>query len=194
MRNSRLIRKPPATTADFAKPEWKGKFGFDTGAVNWYLGLIQHDKSGGADLAKRIADNQPIKTTGHTQTVESLETGEFDATPTAYGYLANAEKKAGKTIDFINPNPLLVTLNPVGLAKNAPHPNAARVFIDWLTSKAGQTYLVTRGGGEVSSRTDVQNNPAVFDPKRPYLILDAPSSAQYNDAERLFRTVFGLPG
>jgi iron(III) transport system substrate-binding protein len=186
--------KPPTSTADFARPEWKGKFGFDTGALNWYMGLLQHDKTGGADLAAKIANNSPVKTTGHTQTIESLETGEFDATPTAYGYLTYQEKKLGKGIDFMNPDPLLVTLTPIGLAKNAPHPNAARVLIDWLTSKEGQSYIAQRGGGEVSSRTDVKNVPAVFDPKHPFLILDSPAPAQYNDLEHQFRTLFGLPG
>jgi iron(III) transport system substrate-binding protein len=126
--------KPPTTMADFAKPEWKGKFGFDTGALNWYMGMLQHDKAGGADLAKRIADNEPLKTVGHTQTIEQLETGEFDATPTVYGYYVEAEKHGGKPVEFANPTPIFVTLTPIGLAKNAPHPNAARVLIDWLTS------------------------------------------------------------
>ena len=186
--------KPPTSFADFAKPEWKGKFGFDTGALNWYMGILQHDKTGGPDLAKRVADNQPVKTVGHTQTLEQLETGEFDATPTVYGYNVQAEKKDGKAIDFMNPNPLFLTLTPIGLAKSAPHPNAARVLIGWLTSKEGQTYIVNRGGGEISSRTDVKNDPVIWDGKRPYLVIDTPSSAQYNDLEHQFRTLFGLPG
>jgi iron(III) transport system substrate-binding protein len=186
--------KPPTSNADFAKPEWKGKFGFDTGALNWYMGMLQHDKTGGSDLATKIANNQPVKTSGHTQTLESIETGEIDAAPTVYGYNAFEEKKDGKPIDYVNPNPVLLTLTPVGLAKNAPHPNAAKVLIDWLTSKEGQTYIVNRGGGEVSSRTDVKNNPAIFDPSKPYFFLDTPTSAQYNDLEHQFRTLFGLPG
>jgi iron(III) transport system substrate-binding protein len=185
--------KPPTSFADFAKPEWKGKFGFDTGAVNFFLGLLQSDKNG-ADLAQRIANNAPVKTSGHTQTVTSLETGEFDATPTAYGYMADQEKRDGKAVDFRNPPPLFVTLNPVGLAKNAPHPNAARAFIDWLTSKDGQTFIASQGGGEASSRTDVKNNPAVFDPKQPFIVISVPNSAQYNDLEGRFRALFGLPG
>ena len=112
--------KPPTSFADFAKPEWKGKFGFDTGALNWYMGILQTDRHGGADLAKRIADNAPVKTDGHTQTVSQLEAGEFDATPTAYGYMAYQEKSAGMPVDFRNPSPLFVTLTPVGLAKRAP--------------------------------------------------------------------------
>jgi iron(III) transport system substrate-binding protein len=186
--------KPPASFADFARPEWKGKFGLDTGALNWYMGLLQRNQSAGAELAKNIAANAPVKTTGHTQTVVSLETGEFDATPTAYGYMADQEKRAGKAIDFLNPSPLFVTLNPAGVAKNAPHPNAAHVFIDWLTSKAGQTYIVNRGGGEISSRSDVTNNARIFDPKRAYIIIAAPDPTRYNDLEQQFRTLLGLPG
>jgi iron(III) transport system substrate-binding protein len=186
--------KPPTSFADFAKPEWKGKFGLDTGALNWYMGMLQHDKSGGADLAKRITANAPVKTTGHTQTIASLEAGEFDATPTAYGYMAYQEKAAGKAVDYSNPPPVFVTLTPIGLAKNAPHPNAARVFIDWMTSRDGQTFMVKQAGGEVSSRTDVDNNKLVFDPRHPYIVIDVPDSAQYNVLQQQFRTMLDLPG
>jgi iron(III) transport system substrate-binding protein len=185
--------KPPTSFADFAKPEWKGKFGFDTGALNWYMGTLEVDKNA-ADVVKKIAANAPVKTSGHTQTVASLEAGEFDATPTAYGYMAAQEKRAHKAIDFANPNPLFVSLNPVGIAKNAPHPNAAKVFITWLLSKDGQQFIAERGGGEISSRTDVKNNPEIWDPKRPYVIINTPSSAQYNEMEHAFRSMFGLPG
>lgn len=184
---------PPSSVADFAKPEWKGKFGFDTGALNWYVGLLQSDKAG-ADLAKKIFDNAPVKTSGHTQTVTSLETGEFDATPTAYGYLADQEKHAGKPIDFTSPKPLFVSINPIGLAKNAPHANAGKAFIDWLVSKDGQSFIAQHGGGEISSRADVKNNPNVWDAKHPYLITTMPNAAQYNDLERQFRSLLGLPG
>src|SRR5476649_301090 len=185
--------KPPTSVADFAKPEWKGKFGFDTGALNWYMGVRQAD-AGGADLAKKIADNAPVKTSGHTQTIASLESGEFDATPTAYGYLADQEKAGKKNLDYVNPSPLFVTLNPVGLAKSAPHPNAAKVFLTWLLSKDGQSYIAQRGGGEISSRSDVKNNSRVWDPKHQYIIVNTPSSTQYNDMQHEFRTILGLPG
>jgi iron(III) transport system substrate-binding protein len=185
--------KPPTSTDDFAKPEWKGKFGVDTGALNWYLGTLQAQRDG-ANVMKRVAANGPQKSSGHTQVVEQLESGEFDATPTAYGYMADQEKRAKKPVDFINPTPLLVTLNPVGLAKNAPHPNAAKVLIEWLLSKDGQQFIAQGGGGEISSRVDVKNNRAIWDPKHPYVVVHAPNSVQYNDAEHTFRQLFGLPG
>ena len=183
----------PTSFADFAKPAWKGKFGLDTGAVNWYMGILQTDKNGDA-LAKSIAGNAPVKTSGHTQTVTSLETGEFDATPTAYGYMADQTKRKRHDVDFANPSPLFVTLNPVGMAKNAPHPQAAKVFIDWLLSRDGQQYIAQRGGGEISSRTDVKNNAAIWQGNHPFAIIQSPTSDRYNAVEREFRSMLGLPG
>jgi iron(III) transport system substrate-binding protein len=185
--------KPPTSLADLAKPEYRGRIGIDAGALNWYIGSIQANPAA-ADLMKKIAANKPILTSGHTETVTQLESGEFDVTPTAYGYLADQEKKAGRPIDFVNPKPLLVTLNPIGLAKNAPHPNAGKVLIDWLLSKEGQTFIAQQGGGEISSRTDVVSNPALFTPRMPYIIVRPPDAMQYNQVVQQFRSTFGIAG
>lgn len=184
---------PPRSANDLTAPAWNGKFGIDSGALNWYLGVLKADKNG-PDLMRKLAANKPIFVAGHTEAVTTLETGEYDATPTAYGYLAAAEKAAGKPVDFLNPRPLLVTLNPAGLAKNAPHPNAARLLLGWLLSRDGQQFLAREGGGEISSRTDVKNDARTWNPKAPYLLVPAPDSATYNEAVRNFRQTFGIPG
>lgn len=52
----------------------------------------------------------------------------------------------------INGSPFLVTV-----ANKAPHPNAARVFVNWLVSKEGlETY--SRGYGTATLRTDVDES------------------------------------
>jgi iron(III) transport system substrate-binding protein len=183
--------KPPASLDDLTRPEWKGKIGMDAGALNWYVGMLQASPRN-ADFFKRFAANKPILTTGHTDTAVKLEAGEFDASPTVYGYLADNERKAGRSIDFLNPRPLLITLNPVGMVKNAPHPNAARVFIDWLLSKDGQTYMETLG--EQSSRTDVPSNPRLWDPKAPFFVVHPPDAAQYAPIVQQFKALFGIAG
>lgn len=182
---------PPRTLGDLLAPAWNGKVGIDTGALNWYLGVLKADKNG-PEIMRRLAANKPVFVAGHSEAVTTLETGEYDATPTAYGYLAAAEKAAGKPVDFVNPKPLLVTLNPAGLAKNAPHPYAARLLLGWLLSHEGQQFLAQEGGGEISSRTDVRNDPRIWNPKAPYLLVPAPDSATYNEAVRTFRQIFGI--
>jgi ABC-type Fe3+ transport system substrate-binding protein len=53
----------------------------------------------------------------------------------------------------------------VGLINRAPHPNAARVYLNWLLSKEGQTSWA-RGTGYVSSRLDVPTDLPDIEPWR----------------------------
>lgn len=182
--------KPPASLADLSKPEWKDKIGLDSTAYNWFQGLTEIDPDA-ADVVTKIVANHPRITSGHTNTVTQLEAGEFDVTPTAYGYLADKDHRAGLPVDFVNPKPLLVGLTPVGLAKNAPHPNAARVLLDWLLSRDGQNAIIELSG-RPSARTDVDNVPTVFNPKMPIHVLKTPGQAQYNALVTQYKSLLGV--
>lgn len=182
--------KPPASVMDLTKPEWHDKIGLDSTAYNWFQGLTEIDPNA-TDVVKKIMANHPRITSGHTVTVSEMEAGEFDVTPTAYGYLADKDHRAGLPVDFVNPKPLLVGLTPVGLAKNAPHPNAARVFLDWLLSRDGQNAMLELSG-RPSARTDVNNVAAVFSPKMPIHILKTPDQAQYNTIVSQYKSLLGV--
>jgi iron(III) transport system substrate-binding protein len=49
--------------------------------------------------------------------------------------------------------------------KNSPHPAAARLFVDWMVSQEGQQAVVDITN-HTSIRTDVKNDPAVWDPAK----------------------------
>lgn len=182
--------RPPTSLADLAKPEWKGKIGIDSEAFNWYTGVLA-TQPGAADLLKKIAANSPLITNGHTEGTAQLESGEFDVTPTAYGYTVDHERLAGRPVEFVNPKPLIVTLHPVGIVKNPPHPNAARLFEDWLLSKDGQEALLEIGDRS-SSRLDVAGNPRVYDPKAASYIVPAPDSSRYATLVSQYRALLGI--
>jgi iron(III) transport system substrate-binding protein len=162
----------PRSLDDFSLPAWKGKFALYTGGISWFLGVMQTRRDGDA-LLRKLANNAPLATTSHAATVTQIADGEADATPAAYGYYAQAEKRRGAPIDFVAPSPVFVTPNPVGLVANARHPAAARLLIDWLLSKSGQQFIVEQTG-HVSARSDVANDPAVWDPKAPHVFVDIP--------------------
>lgn len=182
--------KPPTSLADLTKPEWRGKIGLDSTAYNWYQGLLEIDPNA-ADLLKKIMANKPLLTQGHTNTVTQLEAGEFDVTPTAYGYLADKEHRGGRDVDFVNPKPLIVGLTPVGFVKNAPHPNAARVLLDWLLSREGQNALIELSG-RPSARSDVQNNPNVLNGRMQIHVIKTPDSAAYNALVSQYKQLLGV--
>jgi ABC-type Fe3+ transport system substrate-binding protein len=182
--------KPPTSLADLTKPEWRGKIGLDSTAYNWYQGLLEIDPNA-ADLLKKIMANKPLLTQGHTNTVTQLESGEFDVTPTAYGYLADKEHRGGQGVDFINPKPLIVGLTPVVFVKNAPHPNAGRVLLDWLLSRDGQNALIELSG-RPSARIDVQNNPNVFNGRMQIHVIKTPDAAAYNALVSQYKQLLGV--
>jgi len=182
--------RPPTSLADLTKPEWAGKIGIDSTAYNWYQGMVETDPNA-QELIKKLVANKPFLTQGHTNTVTQLEAGEFDVTPTAYGYMADLEHRGGRPVDYLIPKPLFVGLGPVGLVANAPHPNAARVFIDWLLSPDGQQTIVDVSG-RPSARVDVKNNPNVFNPRWPIHVLTTPDQAKYKDLVTQYKALLGV--
>jgi iron(III) transport system substrate-binding protein len=135
--------------------------------------------------------NHPFITSGHTLTVAQLAAGEFDATPTAYGYMVELQRRQGHSVDFITPKPAIVGLVPVGLVQGAPHPNAARVLLDWLLSREGQQYCVDVSG-RTSARTDVRNDTRVFDARRPFYVIPTPDRTEYKTLTTQFKQLLGM--
>ena len=57
------------------------------------------------------------------------------------------------------PSPVLTGMRMVGIAAGAPHPNAAKLFVDFLLSREGQTLF--NGMSRHPIRMDVQVDPVV---------------------------------
>lgn len=172
----------PQTFQDLAKPQWKGNFSIDPSAVNLYQALISsmgHTKA--LALIKALGNNSPRFVTSHTLALTQVQSGEPMATATAYGYLAARLKKTTPSqIAFVNTNPLPTSLSLIDMAKNAPHPDAAKLFIDWMESKTGQAAIVDVTK-HLSLREDVSNDPTVWNPSTwPPAWVGALPSAEYN--------------
>ncbi|MGZ9215391.1 MAG: ABC transporter substrate-binding protein, partial [Candidatus Binatia bacterium] len=64
-----------------------------------------------------------------------LAAGEF-AAYIGRGHVAEMFKKKGAPVDWIkNPDPLVVQPATVQIAKHAPHPNSAKLLIDFMLSE-----------------------------------------------------------
>jgi iron(III) transport system substrate-binding protein len=157
----------PQTWEDLTKPAWKGQFSVNPGAVNWYDAMIVqmgHDKA--LALAKALGDNSPRLVSSHTQAVTQVQAGEPVATLMAYGYkAASLKKKTPDQLDFVNTVPLPTGVDMIDIAKNPPHPAAAKLFLDWIVSQDGQQTIVTLTN-HTSLRSDVSNDKTVWDPSQ----------------------------
>jgi iron(III) transport system substrate-binding protein len=62
--------------------------------------------------------------------------------------------------------------NAIGVAKRAPHPHAAMVFVDFMLSKEGQTILKERNRVPASLSVDTHLNKFPFHMIDPVITLD----------------------
>jgi iron(III) transport system substrate-binding protein len=157
----------PTSIQTFTQPAWKGKFSIDPTAVNWYDSLIKTmGHSQALALVQKLGQNNPVLVESHTEALTDVQAGEPAGAVTAYGYKASSlKKKTPAGVEFLNPNPVPSSLNLIDLVASAPHPAAARLFVNWMVSKAGQTAVVDVTN-HTSLRSDVTNDPKVWDPSK----------------------------
>ena len=187
--------QPPKSYEDLTKPEWKGNFAMDRTDYEWYASMLKSLGEKGKKLTEDLSKNKPQLRLGHTVALQGLIAGEYAATTSAFGYRADMEKTKGEPVEFFNPNPTITLLAPAAIAKNAPHPYAARLFETWLLSVEGQKIMF-----EVANRTptrkgvvDSSNN--VYDPsKYNYFYSDPSSGNEYENIVKEFNKVFGIGG
>jgi len=185
---------PPSAWADFARPEWHGKFAIYGGSVDWYVGLRRALGREAADrLVRAIGANQPVITPTRQQATSLTGTGEYTAALAVFGKEAAHLKGLGQPVDFVNAPPTIAEASALALVKNAPHPNAARLFIRWLFTRQVQQELVVGTFGHVSARKDVKSNPALWNTKMRVVRLDYSEVQTYNDDLKLFDAWFGIP-
>lgn len=100
------------------------------------------------------------------------------------GYLDTEEWKEGGSSSAAG--------GTLGLANRAPHPNAAKLFINWLLSREGQRSLQKFGRpvAHNSRRIDISKDEADafnrLDPAKKYFDLAKP---EYQDLTPIFKLV-----
>ena len=150
--NTRLVNpKDFKSYWDLLDPKWKGKMiGLDPtlgSAVNTYLTFIYYNPALGPKFLRRLLEEMDLNVSRDTvQIVNQLAAGKYPisifTTPSRAGL--DDAKAQGLPVDWFGPAHFkegmgLGTSNGnLGLVNRAPHPNAARVAINWLLSRDGQ--------------------------------------------------------
>ena len=168
--NTKLVsaKDAPKDYADLLDPQWKGKIGMDERDYTWYGTLVAVWGKEKADrYMKRLAQQEPQFRRGHALIAQLVAAGEFPL-GWVYSFRVETMKQEGAPVEWIDSfNPVVVELGGIGLGARAKNPNAAKLFIDFVLSKEGQT--VVRGGQRNPrnpSRKDVQPPIAKMDQAR----------------------------
>lgn len=184
----------PAAWTDFARPEWRGKFAIFAGSVSWYAALRRVLGAAPAEqLVRSLGANAPIVTATRQLAADGVASGEFLAALAVFGYEADRLRRSGHPVNYVNAPPTVAEMTTLALVKNAPHPNAARLFIRWLLSRPGQAWMVANIG-RISARKDVANNPRIWNARLRITLSDPADTATYDDDLHAFNSMLGIPG
>ncbi len=133
----------PRNYFDLLDPYWRGKFAIDDHPGNWLAGMVKaYGKEKATELLRGLARQNPKVIRGRTLKTQLMAAGEFYAAVDQTEEAIMEMKKKGAPVDYIFLENTPVLTNPVVLAKNAPHPYAAALFVDYLLSQEGQQAVV----------------------------------------------------
>ena len=180
----------PQRWDDLLDPKWKGNIAFFEEEYEWFANFLKVvGREKGLDFMRRFARQDLQYRGGHTQMVQLLAAGEFPIMAVAFAPRVSVVRASGAPIDWAALNP--VFSNPVGMGvyKAAPHPNAAKLYVDFMLSKEIQQEIWVNAAWKGSARKDVT-------PKDPrwqgikVLPLDLTLAHSYQEVAKDFQQIF----
>ncbi len=156
--------KPAEMTSynNLLEPRWKGKIVMDDPTLggsgnSWVtaMGELIMDR----DYLRKLAAQEPMLLRDNRQEAEWVARGKYPVGAAMSPDEVVQFIRAGAPVASITPKEgTFVTLSRGGLSvlDRAPHPNAAKVYLNWALSKDGQT-VISKSEGLLSARTDVSS-------------------------------------
>lgn len=168
--NTNLAKKEEFTTYfDLLNPKWKGKIVAQDprGAGRGHSANVffYHAKEYGPKFIRRLfGETDIVLSRDSRQMVDWLGHGKF-AIGLFVGSAGEVERSIRQGLPLAEVAPTtgsvsMGTPRAVNLVQGAPHPNAARVYINWLMSREGQI-AYQKATGNNSLRTDIPKDTVV---------------------------------
>ncbi|HEY0525110.1 MAG TPA: extracellular solute-binding protein [Stellaceae bacterium] len=148
----------PKSFADLLDPKWRGKI---VKAHPGYSGTImtatfELSRALGWDYFEKLGKQRVLQVQSSTEPPKKLALGERPVMADGNEYNLFELKEKGSPVEAVYPTegtPLIAA--SAGIMKDAPHPNAARLFATFLFSQEGQQ-LMSDVGGVRSFHPDVK--------------------------------------
>ena len=195
---------------DFLNPKLKGKI-LSTdirkvrgAGIPWQFLYYQPDL--GPKYLRRLFGEMDVTLTADLrQAVDWLGTGKFTLAMPIQGGTVYKARNQGLPVDQFSPYHFKEGVNlssafgSLAMMNRAPHPNAAKVFINWLLSRDGQTLfqkvISLQGDARNSRRIDVPKDHISADEQRrdkmSYFDTDDPDTKDLNPAMKLLDEILG---
>lgn len=135
----------PRTYQALLDPKWRGKMAWSTSPTSsggpGFIGTVLTDMGTEKGMAYlRELSKQGIANIGGAarEVLDQVIAGEYPLALQIFNHHAVISAKKGAPVDWIKMEPVTGTLSAISVHQSAPHPNAAKLLVDFITSSEGQ--------------------------------------------------------
>ena len=145
--NTALVPKgtEPRSYQALLDPKWRGKIAWSTSPTSsggpGFIGTVLTEMGTESGmLYLRELSKQRIANIGSAarEVLDQVIAGEYLLALQIFNHHTVISAKKGAPVDWIKMEPVTGTLSVISVHKNAPHPNAAKLLVDFITSPEGQ--------------------------------------------------------
>lgn len=173
--NTNLVKPAdvPKSYEDLLDPKWVGRIGIEASDTDWFGSMVHAmGEEKGMAFFRKLAAMKPQMRTGHTLMAELVASGEIPLAVDIYNHNAERLKVKGAPIAWKALEPTFGRPNGVSVAKQAPHPNAALLFVDFMLSLEGQKLIKKRNRVPASNKVDSNLNDFPYEMIDPVVVID----------------------
>ena len=200
--NTNLVSPKEFTSFwDLLNPKWKGKIvatdprmnGMDTPVLFFYY----HPKLGPEFMRRLYGDMDVTIARDYRQPIDWLAAGKFAVCIPCNTRESEKAIKQGlplaETLELKEGGTLIAGGGTISFIDKAPHPNAAKLFVNWLLSREGQIEFQKRDGSD-SFRIDIPKQNVSRENRRiegaDYFEGDDPRFSDRRPADKLLNEIF----
>ena len=146
--NTTKVKKEelPKTYRDLLDPKWKGRLGVEAEDFGWFATLLETlgEPQGMKLMSDIVATNGMSVRKGHSLLTSLVASGEVPLGLSVYSWNPEQLKAKGAPIEGYLIEPVVAQFSTVAMLRNAPHPNAAALFYDFMLNEGQQIFSEMR--------------------------------------------------
>lgn len=190
--NTRLapLRVAPASYEQLLDPKWRGKMMIEGTKADWFAGMLQiMGPQRGLKYMHELAKQQPVVREGHELLAQLIAAGEAALDANIPAASVERLKEKGAPIDWVDVGETPAIMVGIGLSAQAPHPNAAQMFLDFVLSREGQKLMQAPGRWVARRDLAAEQSPRI---NRINMVPVKPALAdKLDEYAKQLRTIFG---
>jgi iron(III) transport system substrate-binding protein len=134
----------PRRLQDLLDPRWRGRIAWSsnpTAGAGTFIGTVLRrlGEDGGLTYLRALAKQQIVSVDASSRAVlDQVITGEYAMALDIFNHHAVLSAAKGAPVDWLKLEPVAAPIQVASLLKDAPHPNAGKLLLEFLTSQEGQ--------------------------------------------------------